>query len=184
MKQWCLKAVSQWAWLGQSEGSAKKQFSSPFPTPHSHPIPPHPTPSHISPCTMQALTWQSSQTGHRVDSDDLFFLSLFCALDSWQSTSHTLQLPSDRTLKTGQKLQQVEHKTIPIYFPSKHQSVLDVPSLLRKAYYSVPPKISCPKLCMSQYAAHHSFCHPLLGLFPHGTPHMLQSPLTCGTLAL
>lgn len=50
--------------------SAERWFSYPTPTPHSHPI------------TFCFTMWA------------LFFPSFFCALDSWQSISHTFPLPS------------------------------------------------------------------------------------------
>lgn len=96
--------------------------------PRHIPILPNPIPSHPIPHTMQRLMWQSSQTGHRVDSDFFFFIFFKLLLCTRRLTEHFMHTSAAITLhpqKTGQK--QIEHKPIPMHFPSKRQPVLEVP---------------------------------------------------------
>lgn len=121
--------------------------SSPAPTPLSHPI------------TSCFMMWA------------LFFSSVFYALDSWQSISHTLRLPSVGTLRKRSRCCSRLSPRPPLCISDLNiKPVLDVSwstsNFSGKNMTVSLFKISFLRLWMGWYTAHHPFCHPLTGLFP------------------
>lgn len=145
--------------------SVERWFSSPAPTPHSHPI------------TSCIMMWA------------LFFSSVFYALDSWQSISHTLRLPSVGTLRKRSRCCSRLSPRPPLCISDLNiKPVLDVSWSTsnfsgKNATLSLF-KISFLRLWMGWYTAHHPFCHPLTGLFPQRYSAYVAERSHCGTLTL